>query len=78
MLSQWHNSPNPLLKLVHIQIPPTGYVGLIWHSTIEATASYSTVEGTYRVRCSYRDSSNVHAVAAAYSQSTLKGTPNSQ
>ena len=24
---------------VHIQIPPTGYVGLVWRSTAEATAS---------------------------------------
>ena len=35
---------------IHIQIPPTGYVGLIWCSTAEATASWSTVEGTLRVK----------------------------
>ena len=31
---------------VHIQIPPTGYIGLILRSTAVATASYSTFEGT--------------------------------
>ena len=32
--------------VVHIQIPPTGYVGLILGITAVATASRSTVEGT--------------------------------
>ena len=44
---------------VHIQIPLTGYVGLIWHSTTEATL---------RVRCSYCDWSSMHAIAAVYPQ----------
>ena len=34
---------------LHIEIPPTGYVGLILRSTAVATASRSTVEGTMRV-----------------------------
>ena len=37
-----------ILKL-HIQIPLTGYVGLILHSTAVATTSHSTIEGTMRV-----------------------------
>ena len=36
-----------LLQL-HIQIPPTGYMGLILRSPV-ATASRSTVDGTMRV-----------------------------
>ena len=35
-----------MVTVVHIQIPPTGYVGLILRSTHVATASRSTVEGT--------------------------------
>ena len=35
-----------LLFCVHIQIPPTGYVGLILHSTAVATVSWSIIEGT--------------------------------
>ena len=31
---------------VHIQIPPTGYVGFILRSTAVATASQGTLEGT--------------------------------
>ena len=50
---------------LHIQIPKIGYVGLIWRSTAEASASWSTVEGTFRVCHSYCDRSNVHVVAAA-------------
>ena len=38
---------------IHIQIPPTGYIGLILRSTAVATASRSTFEGTMRVLCSY-------------------------
>ena len=34
---------------VHIQIPTTGYVGLILGSTAVAIVSRSTVEGTMRV-----------------------------
>ena len=34
---------------VHIQTPPTSYVGLILRSTTVATASRSTVQGTMRV-----------------------------
>ena len=37
-------------------------------SGAEATASWSTVEGTLRVRCSYFDKSTVHSEAAAYPQ----------
>ena len=33
-------------------LPLTGYVGLIWRSTIEATVGWSTVEGTLTVHCS--------------------------
>ena len=40
---------------IHIQILPTGYVGLIWRSTAEATASWSIDEGTLRVHRSYCD-----------------------
>ena len=40
----------------------------------KATASWSTVEGTLRVHCSYCDRSTVHSVAAAHHQSTLNGT----
>ena len=58
---------------LHIQIPPTGYVGLLWCNTSEATASWSTVEGTLKVRCSCYDRRTVRAVAAAY-HSTLNGT----
>ena len=65
----------PVDSYLHIQIPPTGEVGLIWHSTVEATVSWSTIEGTLRVRCSYFYKSTMHAVAAAYPQSTLNGTP---
>ena len=51
-------------ELLHIQIPPTGYVGVILRTTA-ATASRSTVDGTRRV----------HAVTAVYPQSTLNSTP---
>ena len=49
---------------------PAKYIGLILLGTTEATASWSTVEGALRVR-----RSTVHALAAAYPQSTLNGTP---
>ena len=39
------------------------------------TASWSTIDGTLRVRSSYCDRSTVHAVATAYLQSKLNGTP---
>ena len=54
---------------LHIQIPPdplsrshsdTVPLGLLQVG--------STVEGTFRIRCSYCDSNTVHAVAAAYPQ----------
>ena len=35
--------------LIHMQIPPPGYLGLISRSTIVVTASHSTIEGTMRV-----------------------------
>ena len=34
---------------VHIQIPPTGNIGLIWRSTAEATASWGIVEATLQL-----------------------------
>ena len=39
---------------LHIQIPPTGYVGLILRSTAVATASRSTVEGSIWRYCDER------------------------
>ena len=59
---------------VHIQIPPTSYAGLIWCSTTEATALWSTVEGTLKVCCSYCDRSTMHVAAAAYPRSTLNSS----
>ena len=56
------------ITIIHTQIPTTSYLGLIWHSTAEATASYSTIEGTLKVRYSFCDRNTVHAVAAAYPQ----------
>ena len=56
---------------VRIQIPLTGYVDFIWRTTTVATASWSTIEGTFRLCCRYCDRSTVHAVAAG----TLNGTP---
>ena len=55
---------------VHIQIPPTSYVGLKQHST-----AVTTVEDTMRV-LSMVDltRATVHAVAAEYLRSTLSGT----
>ena len=47
----------------------TGYVGLIWRSTAEATA----VVVPLRVRCRYYD--NPATVVAAYPKRTLNGTP---
>ena len=44
-----YNSTALYETYVHIQIPPTGYVGLILCSTTVATASWSTFEGTMRV-----------------------------
>ena len=38
-----------VIMVIHIQIPQTGYVGLILRSTAVATASRNTVEGTMRV-----------------------------
>ena len=38
---------------IHIQIPPTGCMGLILRSTAVATTSHGTVEDTLRVLCSY-------------------------
>ena len=47
---QWKLHLQELQTLkVHIQIPPTGYVGLILHSNTVTTASWSTIEGTMRV-----------------------------
>ena len=42
---------------------------------VEATASWSNVEGALRVHWSYWSRIPVHAEAAAYPQSTLNGTP---
>ena len=53
----------------------TGYVGFTWRGTAEATASWSTVEGTLRVRSSYCVHGTPVTVAAAYPQSMLNGTP---
>ena len=44
-------------NVIHIQIPSTTYVDLIWCRTAVATASWSTSEGTLRVLCSYYDRS---------------------
>ena len=64
-----------MLKIeLNIQIPVTGLVVLISHSIAEATASWSTIEDILRVRCSYCDRHTVHAVAAAYPQSTVSHT----
>ena len=40
---------------IHIQIPLTGYAGLIQRSTAVATVSHSTSEGTMRVLIHYCD-----------------------
>ena len=40
-------------QILHIQIPPTSYVGLILRSNAVATAKWSTDEGTMRVLYSY-------------------------
>ena len=56
---------------VHIQIPPSGYIGLIWRSTTEATASQSTAKDTLQLL----RQSTVHSVAAVYPRSTINGTP---
>ena len=61
--------------IIHIQIPLTGYVDLIWHSTTQATASWSNCWGYFEVPCNFCDRSTVPAVATAYPQSTLNGTP---
>ena len=70
-----HSSWKKVTSIIHIQIPPTGYVGIIWCSTPENTASWSTTGGTLRVRWSYCDRIPVHAVAAAYPSSILNSTP---
>ena len=54
-----HSLPLPLppgfcsscqVSYLHIQIPTTGYVGLIWRSTTEVTVScWSTTEGTLQL-----------------------------
>ena len=61
------------MTYLNIQIPPTGYVGLIWRSMAEATASLSTVEGalTVRSRCYCMQGTPV----TVFPQSTLNGTP---
>ena len=48
---QGHNISLCLVKveILHIQIPLTGYLGLILRSTAVATASRCTPEGTMRV-----------------------------
>ena len=46
----------------------TGYVGIIWRSATEATASWSTIEGTLRVHCSYCIQGTPVRVAALYPQ----------
>ena len=49
-------------ELVHIQIPPTSYVGLVLGSASVATESRSTVEGIMRVPCSFwMHSSSCHS-----------------
>ena len=64
-----------ITKVIHIQSPLAGYIGFIWRNTDAATASWSTVEGSLRVHCSYCDRSAVHVVATAYPQSTRNGIP---
>ena len=44
-----HTILNAVQYYIHIQIPLTGYVGLILRSTGVPTASRCTVEGTMRV-----------------------------
>ena len=53
-----------ITKSIHIQIPPSGYVGLILCSTDVATVSRSTVGGTMRVlySCSPRRVSRNYAL----------------
>ena len=57
MVKMWQNMYNRKSCdiNVHIQIPPTDYVGLILHSTAVATASRSTIEGTIRILWRYCD-----------------------
>ena len=57
------------------RFPLTIYVGIIWCSDAEATASMSTVEDTLRACCSYWMHDTPVTVAAAYPQSALNGTP---
>ena len=38
--------------MLHVQIPPTDYIGLIYRSIAVASASWSTFESTLRVLCS--------------------------
>ena len=53
----------------------TGYIGLIWHSNAEATASWSIVEITLRVCFSYCMHGTYVIVTAVFPKSTLSGTP---
>ena len=63
------------LSFIHIQIPQTGYIGLIQCSTIEGTASWNTVEGTLRVATVPDVPSMQLLQHRTYPQSTLNGTP---
>ena len=56
----------------------TSYKGLIWSSTAEAIASWSTTEGALRAGCNYCMYRTHVTVAAAYPKSILNGTPNMQ
>ena len=42
-----NQSDKSSMVLAHIQVPPTSYVGLIWHSTAAATAGWRNIEGMF-------------------------------
>ena len=61
---------------IHIQTPPTGYVGPILHSIAVATASWNIFEVTMRVLLyATVTGDTAHAVAAKYPPSTQNDTP---
>ena len=62
-----------LSAILEIQIASTGYVGLVLCSTVVATASWSTSEGTMRFNATVTEAT-AHPVAAEYPNITLNGT----
>ena len=61
-------------NVLHHQFFLVGYVGLIWHSTAEVTASRSTLEDTLRVCCSYCMHDTADIIVSAYPKSSPNST----